>query len=200
MVWFERAKVIGRAKISQWLYAFNKHRFSAQTTGKNEHAENQPFPHIWNVQGFSLFLSKILSYIRPPVSGPKKHSQYIYAFERSRNAQFQCHMSCPPVIINPCCPTKISLLAIKACFCPFYLTSYHSGPIININKLSEFWSSALVTSGQTHVCTIYHLYAFLSSIFKKYTKLLSRLHPTISIRIYTLIKCIQKPLLCYISP
>ena len=39
-------------------YAFNKPRFSAKTTGKNEHAENQPFANIWSVQGFSQFLSK----------------------------------------------------------------------------------------------------------------------------------------------
>ena len=36
-------------------------RLSAQTTGKNEHAENQSFP----IQGSSLFLSKILSFIQP---------------------------------------------------------------------------------------------------------------------------------------
>ena len=70
LVCFERAKFIDRAKVSQWLNAFNKHWFSAQTTGTNEHAENQPFPYICSVQGFSLFLCKILPYIRPPVSGP----------------------------------------------------------------------------------------------------------------------------------
>ena len=51
LVCFERAKVIGRAKVSQWLSAFNKCRFSAQTTGMKEQAENQPFPYIWSVQG-----------------------------------------------------------------------------------------------------------------------------------------------------
>ena len=43
LVCFERAKAIGRAKVSQWLNALNKYRFSAQTTGKNEHAENHPY-------------------------------------------------------------------------------------------------------------------------------------------------------------